>query len=88
MLHRPTRLEALQSFETTRQSATIYRLHAAPPVLPNQVVFRINGYEGRVILMDEIADRSIERHRIRGRGPGTRTGTSAVRRPSGSSAPS
>ena len=29
----------------------------------DQVVFRINGHEGRVILMDEIAERSVDRHR-------------------------
>lgn len=46
-----------------QQSATIYRIHAAPLVKPDQVVFRINGHEGRVIIMDEFAERSVERHR-------------------------
>jgi len=49
--------------EYPQQSATIYRLYKAPLVKPDQVVFRINGHEGRVILMDEIAERSVERHR-------------------------
>lgn len=49
--------------EEHKASATIYRLYAAPLVKPDQVVFRINGHEGRVILMDEMADRAVERHR-------------------------
>ena len=49
--------------EEHKASAKIYRLYAAPLVKPDQVVFRINGHEGRVILMDEFADRSVERHR-------------------------
>jgi hypothetical protein len=51
------------SGQELQQSATIYRLYAAPLVKPDQVVFRINGHEGRVILMDEFTDRSVERHR-------------------------
>jgi hypothetical protein len=41
----------------------IYQLRIAPLVKPDQVVFRINGHEGRVILMDEFAGRLVERHR-------------------------
>lgn len=52
-----------RAFEPPQQSATIYQLRAVPLVKPDQVVFRINGHEGRVILMDEFAERSVERHR-------------------------
>ncbi len=48
---------------TTQHAATIHQLRTIPLVKPDQVVFRINGHEGRVILMDEFAERSVERHR-------------------------
>jgi len=46
-----------------KHSAIIYHIYPAPLVKLDQVVFRINGHEGRVILMDEMAERSVERHR-------------------------
>jgi len=54
---------AQPAFQEQPQNATIYRLYPAPMIKLDQVVFRINGHEGRVILMDEIAERSVERHR-------------------------
>lgn len=48
---------------TQQHSSTINQLCAVPLVKPDQVVFRINGHEGRVVLMDEFAERSVERHR-------------------------
>jgi hypothetical protein len=53
----------LQLMTASQHTATIYQIRAIPLVRPNQVVFRINGHEGRVILMDEFAERSVERHR-------------------------
>jgi hypothetical protein len=56
--------EARHALEAPQKhSAIIYRIYPAPLVKPDQVVFRINGHEGRVILMDEMAERSVERHR-------------------------
>jgi len=34
-----------------------------PLVNPQQVIFRISGYEERVVLIDEVAGRYVERHR-------------------------
>jgi len=51
------------AFQEQQYSATIYRLYTAPLVKPDQVVFRVNRHEGKVVLMDDIAERSALRHR-------------------------
>lgn len=63
MPQQSTHREQEYIFQELPQSATIYRLYPAPVIKIDQVVFRINGHEGRVILMDELAERSVERHR-------------------------